>query len=102
MPPRIGIDVDGNGRSLYPVKGGMMEMEKDIESEFNACMFREYCRSLKAKFQAAEEMGRAVKKFVDYYVGSKKSHLGNGQAYKSHTEMEAALSAWERARKETK
>ena len=33
-------------------------MEKNIENGFNACMFREYCRSLKAKFQAAEEPGR--------------------------------------------
>ena len=36
-------------------------MEKDIESKFNYCMFREYCRSLKVKLQAAEEMAKALK-----------------------------------------
>ena len=39
-------------------------MEKDIESKFNYCMFREYCRSLKVKLQAAEEMARVLDKVI--------------------------------------
>ena len=80
-------------------------MEKDkgwympIESQFNACMYRRYCLSLKTKLQAAEEMAKALKTFVAYYAGSQKSHLGNGQAYKSHSQMEIALSAWNKAGK---
>ena len=49
------------------------------------------CPECKAKLEAAEEMARTLKRFVDYYAGSKKSHLGNGQAYKSHGEMEILL-----------
>ena len=34
-----------------------------------------------------------AERFVKYYQGSRKSHLGNGQAYTSHTELEQALKA---------
>ena len=49
------------------------------------------CPECKAKLEAAEGMAGAVKRFVNYYAGSKKSHLGNGQACKSHGEMEILL-----------
>jgi len=45
----------------------------------------------KKRLEMFEEMAEVVKRFVDYYAGSKKSHLGNGQAYKSHGEMEILL-----------
>jgi len=57
------------------------------------------CEECKGKLQAAEEMAKALKTFVAYYAGSQKSHLGNGQAYKSHSQMEIALSAWNKAGK---
>src|SRR3990167_11147512 len=45
----------------------------------------------KKRLEMFEEMVEVVKRFVGYYAGSKKSHLGNGQAYKSHGEMEILL-----------
>jgi len=57
------------------------------------------CPECKAKLEAAEGMARTLERFVDYYAGSKKSHLGNGQACKSHGEMEAALALWQKAGK---
>ena len=59
----------------------------------------EPCPECKAILEAADGMAKAVKRFVDYYAGSKKSHLGNGQAYKSHGELEAALALWQKAGK---
>ena len=43
--------------------------------------------------EAIKGLVEAAKRFVKYYQGSQKSHLGNGQAYKSHTELEQALAA---------
>src|SRR3990167_1308495 len=40
---------------------------------------------------AIKELVEAAEKFVQYYQGSRKSYLGNGQAYKSHIALEQAL-----------